>query len=125
MPYGETRISDFDQFLQANSIPFSGISQSGDAPAGVTIHFLPAATAEQISWANEQKDEFDWRRRRAIARNTIVTALAALTTQQQNAILRHAVAYLMRQNPPEMANIAAVVGLALPVDEVDPTEILP
>lgn len=125
MAFGDTRVPDFDQYLKNNAIPISGVSQSGAAPAGITINFLPEATAEQITWANAARDSFDWRRRRAIGRNAIVTALANLTAGQQNAILRHAVAFLMRQNAPEMINIADTLGVALPVDEVDPTEVVP
>lgn len=123
--FGSTRVAAFESLLRNNSIPISGIGVSGDAPAGITINFLPAATAEQIAWANDQKASFDWRRRRAIARNTIVTTLAGLTANQQNAILRHVCAYIARQNPDEVANLAAVVGVSLPVDEVDPTETVP
>ena len=124
--FGSSRVEAFEALLTANAIPFTGTSVSGDAPAGIIINFAPSATAEQIAWANDQKDNvFDWRRRRPLARNTIVTTIAGLTTAQQNTIVRHIAAFIARQNPDECANIAAVLGVSFPVDEVDPTETVP
>lgn len=123
--FGSSRVSAFDAYLRTNSIPIDGISQNGAAPAGITIQFQVAATPEQIAWAENARDTFDWRRRRPLNRNTIVTALANLTTGQQNSVIRHIAAYIARQNPDEVAALAAVVGIALPVDEVDPTEVVP
>lgn len=123
--FGTSRISAFDAYLTDNAVPINGVGISADAPAGVSIDFKPEATAEQIAWATNARDTFDWRRRRPLSRNTIVTALANLTTAQQNAILRHIAAFIGRQNPSEVASLAAVVGISLPVDEVDPTETVP
>lgn len=126
MAFGQTRVAPFFEYLKANAIPVVGIAPLvSDAPAGVTIQLDPAATAEQIAWANNARDTFDWRRRRSLSRNDIVTALQNLTTQQQNSVLRHVVCYLLRQNPQEAANVMAVIGTSLPVDEVDPTEVPP
>lgn len=125
MAFGSTRIAAFDAYLRDNAIPIDGLSSNGDAPAGITIQFKPEATAEQIAWAENAKATFDWRRRRALSRNTIVTAFSNLTTAQQNAVIRHVCAYIARQNPSEVASLAAVVGISLPVDEVDPTEVVP
>jgi hypothetical protein len=123
MPHdGSSRLPAFDAHLKGAGIPISGLSQSGPAPAGVTIGYLPEATAEQVAFAENEKATFDWRRRRPLSRNTIATAVAALTAQQQNAILRHVVCMILRERINDGANISAVLGVAVPLDEVDPDQ---
>jgi hypothetical protein len=125
MAFGQFRVGAFDALLRSAGVPIDGISLQADAPAGVVIQFKETATPEQIAWAENAKATFDWRRRKPLTRNQIQAALANLTTGQQNAILRHAVCFLLRQNTSEAADIANVLGLALPVDEADPTEPVP
>ena len=125
MPLGNPRIADFDQHLRLLGIPISGISDNNNGtdpyPQGVTISYLPEATAEQIALGDAELLAFDWRRRRMIARNTIVNTLASLTTAQQNAILRHIAAAFIREHKAEALNVIATLGANLPIDEVDPT----
>lgn len=120
------RLDDFDQHLKANNIPFSGLSDSGGVrPESITINFLPEATAEQIAWAQNAKEIYDWRERRLLSRSQIVTAWQGLTDQQRNAVMRHLLAIIIRQNRSEVIQSLATVGVDLPIDEVDPDPQLP
>ena len=116
------RAQILDATLREAGIPIDGISiQQIIDPVQATIQFKPEATQEQINLGNQMLAEFDWRKRRALARNTVVTALQQFTTTQQNAILRHVVCDIVRNNPSLMAQIDAALGTSLPVDEVDPS----
>lgn len=115
------RLQDFNDYLLQNSIPISGLSDAGPPyPAGVTINFLPTATAEQIAWANDAKAAFDWRERRMLTMNQIFTGLSSLTTQQQNTILRYMVGQFIREHKAEALAALTTAGIVLPIDEVDP-----
>lgn len=124
MPFGNPRLLDFDQHLRLLGIPIGGVSDNNNGtdayPQGVTINYLPAATAEQIALGEAEKESFDWRKRRMIARNTVVNTLAGLTAAQQNAILRHIAAAFIREHKAEALDVIATLGANLPIDEVDP-----
>lgn len=121
------RVADFDVYLRTLGIPIpiSGVSDNNNGtdayPQGVSINFLGSATAEQIAQGNTALAEFDWRKRRMIARNTIVNTLAALTAAQQNAILRHICAAYIREHKAEALDLLATLQQNIPIDEVDPT----
>lgn len=116
------RIADFENYLLANNIPFTGSSWSEPISAAtVTINFAPEATQEQIDWANNAKETFDWRPRRLLTRAQIVQHWQGLTTAQQNGLMRHLLAMLIRQNRNEVLEALSQTGVPLPVDEVDPT----
>lgn len=117
------RSSVLAALLDELSIPYSGV-QVADInadPVQASISYRPEATAEQIALGDSILAAFDWQRRRALPRNTVVTALQTLTTAQQNAILRHMACEFLRTNPTVAAKINAALGVSLPVDEVDPT----
>lgn len=124
MPIGNQRLQDFDQHLRLLGIPITGVSDNNNGtdpyPQGVTISYSPEATQEQIDLGDAELLTFDWRRRRMIARNTIVNTLASLTAAQQNAILRHIAAAFIRANKAEALDVIATLGATVPVDEVDP-----
>jgi ABC-type taurine transport system substrate-binding protein len=86
----------------------------------VDIQYQASATAEQIAWAEQAKQTFDWRPRRFLSDSTIASAYAGLTTQQQNAILRRLVALLIRNNESAVLQIFSDLGQSLPYDEVAP-----
>lgn len=117
------RASILDGLIRDAGIPLVSVQviDINAVPPNVNLVFSPSATAEQIALANQIKDAFDWRRRRALARNTVVTGFQSLTTAQQNAIIKHLVCEMMRLNPSAAAQISQFVGAPLPVDEVDPT----
>ncbi len=114
---------DLFALLDEVAIPYAGITiQDINAnPVQATLQYLPQATAEQIALGDQILAAFDWRRRRALPRGTVVTALGQLTTNQQNAVIRHMVCDYLRQNPRIMTQINAALGTSLTVDEVDPT----
>ena len=118
---GAGRLADFDAHLTSLGIPFSGLTNADNTVESLVIDFLPAATAEQITQANDAKVAFDWRKRRMIARNTIVNTLAGLTAAQQNAVVRHIVAAFIRANKAEALDLLATLQQNVPIDEVDPT----
>jgi hypothetical protein len=109
--------------LDQAQIPYESIVvvDINATPVDVHITYKPAATAEQISFGDTTLASFDWRKRRALSRATVVTALQSLTTNQQNAILRNVVCDLLRNNASLAAQIDAALGTSLPVDEVDPS----
>lgn len=116
-----SRLLVFDTYLRANAIPIDGLS--GSAPYGPTtvdIQFRPEATAEQIAWANQAKETFDWRPRRFLSDATIASAYAGLTSLQRAAILNRFVGLLVRQNEAAVVEMFADLGVSLPYDEVVP-----
>lgn len=125
MPLGNPRIGDFQAYLTLNNIPITGVSDNNNGtdpyPQGVTINYLPAATAEQIAWAEDAREEFDWRRRRMLTRAQIAGHIAGLTANQQNTILRHMVSQFIRDNKASALAAIAELGANLPIDELDPT----
>ena len=115
------RLTVLDQTLKAAGIPISGLSNAGPPyPAGVTIDYLPAATAEQRAAGEQVRETFDYRPRRSLSRGAIVTQIAALTTAQQTQLLRHLLAFLLRTNDGEAGDILAASNLPIAVDEIDP-----
>lgn len=117
-----TRTSILHELISDAGIPISGISvvDINAVPPQVQVQYQPEATAEQITLGNQIVANFDWRRRRALARNTVVTALQNLTTAERNAILLHFMADYLRNHPQLAAKIATFLGVGLTVDEVDP-----
>ena len=116
------RITVLDQTLRAAGIPIEGITNAGPPyPAGVTINYAPAATAEQRTAGEQIRETFDYRPRRSLSRANIVQQIASLTTAQQNQLLRHLLAFLLRSNDGEATDILTGSNLPVAVDEVDPT----
>lgn len=120
MPINQ-RVLDFEAYIRGVGAPISGLSVSGDPPDGVTVEFLAEATPEQVAWVANAKDTFDWRSRRLLERNQIVALLSDLTVAQRQALLAHMLAAYFRSNKSEAINVLATLGVALPIDEVDPT----
>ena len=118
---GSGRLQDFDAHLRQNGIPFDGLSNADNTSENLVIQYKAEATPEQIAWAEDAKATFDWRKRRMIARNTIVNTLANLTAARQNAILRHIAAAFIRANKAEALDLLATLQETIPIDEVDPT----
>lgn len=123
MANSSSRVSILAGLLNEVGIPFDGISviDIAASPVNAVIQFKTSATAEQIALGNQMLAAFDWRRRRALTRTVVVNALQQFTTAQQNAILRHAICEMLRNSPQLAAQIDAVLGTSLPVDEVDPS----
>lgn len=117
-----SRVAILDGLLKDAGIPIDGISVNdiNAVPPLVTVQYRPEATAEQIALGNQMRDNFDWRRRRALGRGTVVTAVNNLTAGQRAVIDAHMRAEHLRNNPQLAAVIATAVGVPLPVDEVDP-----
>lgn len=117
-----TRLAAFDRYLRANAIPITGLQLSAP-PAGpdtVTIDFAAGATAEQIAWAEQAKQSFDWRPRRFLTAAQIASVFAGLTAGQQNAILRRVFALIVMQNEDWVLEVARDHGVSIPYDEVVP-----
>ena len=118
--YGSTRLVDFDDYLRANSIPINGVSQTADAPEGVAIDFQEAATVEQISWANNAKTAFDWRKRRLRSLADLYANFSGLTTAERANLQARGFAIVAQTNPSLMAQMLLAAGIDLPLTEVDP-----
>ena len=117
----QNRLQAFDAYLRQNSIPIDGLS--GNQPYGpetVTIQFQASATAEQITWAENAKQTFDWRPRRFLTDANIASVFAGLTSAQQNAILRRLLARFVVQNETWVREVMADHGVSIPYDEVVP-----
>lgn len=123
--FGSTRLAAFDAFLRDNAIPINSVSQSGNAPGGVSISFQSIATQLQIDFGNNAKASFDWRKQVPLDRNTVASALSSLDKAQLDAIQRHQAADYLIANPDTADSIGRVLGTALPVMKVDPTETVP
>ncbi len=117
------RVSILDGLMREAGIPIDGISvvDVNANPPVVNIQYNVSATQEQIDLGNQILAQFDWRKRRPLDRNVVVTALQNLTSQQQNAIIRHLVCDSLRNSPALTAKINSALGTSLTVDEVDPT----
>lgn len=116
-----TRVQAFEAYLSANAIPINGLGWSNPpGPSTVTIDFRPEATAEQVAWAEQAKEMFDWRPRQFLSDATIASAYAGLTSQQRTAILNRFVGLLVRQNEAAVVAMFAELGVSLPYDEVVP-----
>lgn len=118
-----TRIQALETALRAAGIPITGLSDNsepGGLPVGLTINYAAGATAEQIAAGEQMKETFDYRPRRDLTRSQIVAGITSLTTAQQNAILRHLLAHVIRNNSAEVIAILTETGLPLAVDEVIP-----
>ena len=97
------------------------VSDLNAEPPVIVLQFEAGATAEQIALANQIKDAFDWRRRRALTRNTVVAAFQALDATQRNQVMTHIFAEYLRTNVNAANQMAAFLGVPLVVDEIDPT----
>lgn len=117
----QPRISVFSNYLLANGIPVEGLAGSEPyGPTTVTINYRETATAEQIAWAEQAKQTFDWRPRRFLSDAVIASAYNGLTAQQKNALLNRLVALLIRTNESAVLQMFADLGQSLPYDEVSP-----
>jgi hypothetical protein len=114
------RLPDFDAALRRAGIPIDGVSWVGPGLSDVTIQFQVTATQEQHDQAEQLRQTFDWRPRRALTRAQIVAGIGNLTSAQQTALLRHLLAVVCREHLNELADVLAVTGLPLAVDEVVP-----
>lgn len=121
MPNSLDRLPVLQAVLAEAGIPIHGVAViSLVSPVQAEIDFKAEATQEQINAGNAILATFDWRRRRALARATVVAVLNQLSAGQQNAILRHMACDYLRNHPTVAAQIDAGLGTSLPVDEVDP-----
>lgn len=118
--FGQTRLADFYTYLKDNQIPVDGVGITADAPAGITIQFQVAATAEQIAWAENAKQEFDWRKMRLRLEEDLYNNFSGLTTSERANLQARAFAIVARTNPEAMAKALLASGIALPLKEVDP-----
>lgn len=117
----QSRFDAFDNYLRSNGIPIDGLSGSQPyGPETVTINFLPSATAEQILWANDAKQTFDWRPRRFLTEQVIASTLAGLTVNQRNAILLRLAARAIVNDEPWVRQVMQDHQVAIPYDEVAP-----
>lgn len=117
------RAGILEALMKDAGVPVLGISVSdinADPPV-VNISLSPDATAQQAALAQQMLADFDWRKMRPLSRNTVVTALQNATVAQRNTIQLHVVAEILRNNPDLAAKVAVFLGVALPVEEVDPT----
>lgn len=115
------RVADFDAYLRRNSIPLVGVINTNNTPEGLTLQFDASATAEQIAWANNAKETYDWRPRRLLDPETIASNFNGLTQAQKDSLLNHLVGITAQQAKSLLEDAIAVVGAPLPIDEVDPT----
>lgn len=117
------RVAILDGLVRAAGVPIDGISVSNITPTPplVTIQYKASATAEQIATGEAILAGFDWRRRRALDRNTVVAGLQSLTVGQRNTLVTHMLAEYLRDNPAIAAQIGTFLGTPVAVDEVDPT----
>lgn len=116
------RVAILDKLIRDAGVPIDGISVAdiNANPVQFTIQFQASATQEQIDLAQQIGEAFDWRRRRALARNTVVTALQNLTAGQRAAIQLHQLAEYLRSNPDVAAQVGTFLGTPVSVDEIDP-----
>jgi hypothetical protein len=119
MAFGEFRVVAFSEYLTLNNIPFSGLSQNGDAPEGITINFEPEATVEQIAWAENAKAEYDWRKRKLRSQADLTLNFNGLSQGEKATLQANAFAIVARTNPTQMKEVLALAGIDLPLDEVD------
>lgn len=116
------RAGILDGLLREAGIPIDGISvlDISAMPPVVNVQYTDAATQEQRDLGAQIVAAFDWRRRRALDRATVVTALGQLTAQQITQVLRHTVCEQLRTNPALATKLNAALGVSLTVDEIDP-----
>lgn len=116
-----TRLSVFETYLTNNSIPIDGLSAiQPHGPDTVTIHYQVSATVEQIAWAEQAKQTFDWRPRRFLNKQVIASTYAGLTAQQKTAVLNRLIALLIVNNEAEVLQMFSDLGASFPYDEVAP-----
>lgn len=117
-----SRLIVLDNTLRAAGIPISGVSDNGPPyPAGIVVQYATTATTEQIAAGGQIVETFDYRPRRSLTRQQIVTGLLGLTTAQQNTIMRHMIVLLLRERSADVEAILTETGIPLAVDEVVPT----
>lgn len=123
MPNSILRQGILGTLLDEAAIPYDSISvvDINANPPVVNIQYKPSATQEQINLGNQIKDAFDWRRRRALARATVVSTLGSLTAGQRAIVDAHQRAEYLRNNPALAAALGVAIGVPIVVDEVDPT----
>lgn len=122
MANDSSRVGILDGLLKDAGIPVDGISvvDINATPPVVNIQYNGSATQEQRDLGAQILSQFDWRRRRALTRATVVTAILNLTTLQRTAPLNHLLAEYLRTNPTIAAQIGVATATPITVDEVDP-----
>jgi hypothetical protein len=108
-------------FTEVGIVASISVSDINATPVGFTVTYDAAMTAQQIALGDQIKAAFDWRKRRALARATVVAANNQLTAGQRALINAHMQAEYLRTNPKFSAVLAAALEIPLTVDEVDPT----
>lgn len=111
-----------DKMIEAG-VPVVGITVTdiNATPVAFTVQYDAAITSEQQALGDQMAGDFDWRKRRALARATVVSSLGALTVGQRAAIDAHMRAEFLRQSPTLAAKIGLATETPIVVDEVDPT----
>jgi hypothetical protein len=123
MANSAARVGILSALLNEAGIPINGISVSdiNANPVEFTIDYKPEATTEQIVLGDQIGANFDWRKRRPLARATVVSGNTALTAGQRALVDAHVRADYLIAHPDLAAKLGLAVGAPLPVDEVDPT----
>ena len=118
----QSRLNVFDQYLQANAIPYNGLSVSTNppGPTTVTIDFKAEATQQQIDFANAAIQTFDWRPRAFLSTSTIVSTIQGLTAQQKTAFTNWVLANWVKDNEAKVIEALSTLQFSLPYDQVAP-----
>lgn len=116
------RTGILDELIRQAGIPINGISVAdiNAVPPVVDVQYNNA-TPEQIALGEQIKANFDWRRRRALHRNSVVAAFQSLNATQRNLVMSHILAEFLRTNVSAANAMAAFLDVPISVDEVDPT----
>lgn len=115
------RLTVLEITLRAAGIPISGVQNAGPPyPDGVTIDYLPEATAEQVAAGQAIRETFDYRARRDLTPGQIAQGIAGLTVAQEVALRRRILARVLLSFGADALDILAALNLPLAVDEVVP-----
>lgn len=117
---GEGRDGDFLDYLKNNNIPATGYSNADNTVENLTISYGAEATAEQITWAENAKSTFDWRKQRVRSLADLYANFSGLTTTERAALQARAFSIVARTQPNLMAQALIAAGITLPLTEVDP-----
>ena len=77
-----SRAAILDTLLKEAGIPIEGISVNNvnPGPPEVTVQYRPEVTQQQRDLAESIVDDFDWREREPLDRNTVVSSLGGLSS---------------------------------------------
>lgn len=116
------RTGILDELIRQAGIPLVSVSVAdiNAVPPVVNLTF-DNATPEQVTLANQIVANFDWRRRRALHRNSVVAAFQSLNATQRNLVMAHILAEFLRTNVSAANAMASFLDVPISVDEVDPT----